>query len=327
MFSIIDISINRRLKEKRCFDINKLKLLVIMKDYSKFVHSEPHYLAEELALNTDLIVWNEPGNIHEILKEIRFTPDFILIYLYRSAEQYSPPISGLSTLKIPFGVYVEDLHNLINFSQGIIEDKVQHIFTCYRDTFYKMYPDFIDKVRWLPHHVNTKIFKNYLMQKDLNMLLMGAKDKNVYPLRHKIIKKLKKNPDFLYHRHPGYRNIENTENQFVKENYAKEINRAKVFFTCDSIYQYPILKFFEVPACHTLLLAPSSKELFDLGFRPGENFVEINNKNFINKASYYLQNDEERERITANGFKLVHERHTSEIRAKELIDMIKEIIQ
>jgi spore maturation protein CgeB len=105
-----------------------------------------------------------------------------------------------------------------------------------------------------------------------------------------------------------------------------EINRAKIFFTCDSIYKYPVNKYFEVLACKTLLLASDSPELYDLGFRSGDNFVAINKHDFLEKAEYYLRNDDERKRIANNGYMLVRKRHSTATRAKELTKMIIKIL-
>lgn len=306
--------------------MRKLKLLLIIRDFSKWIHTEPHYLAKELSNSTNLVVWHDPGNIHDIINHIKFVPDFILIYLYGSIESISPPITGLNSLTIPYGIYLEDLHNINNLPQKITNDNVKYIFTCYRDSFYRMYPELVDKVRWLPHHVNTQIFKDYNLPKENNMLMIGAIFQAYYPLRYKILQTLSNNPDFVYHHHPGYRDINDNENKLVKENYAKEINKAKIFFTCDSIYQYPVLKYLEAPACKTLLLASDSRELYDLGFRPGENFIAINEHNFVEKAEYYLRNEKEREIIAENGFKLVHEKHSTLKRTQDLIMMIHEIL-
>jgi glycosyltransferase involved in cell wall biosynthesis len=297
---------------------------MISKDFSQWVHIERSGLQKELSLTTDLEVWHRPGNIHNILKQIRFVPDFIFIYIYGSAN--CPDITGLETLKIPYGIYLEDLHRLEKFQSTVRKNNIKHIFNCYRDTFNKNYPQFQDRMIWLPHHVDLHLFKELDQSKDISMLMMGAVNQKYYPLRHKIVETLSGNPDFVYHPHPGYRNVKDDEGLFVREKYVEEINRAKLFFTCDSIFKYPVNKYFEVLACNTLLLASDSPELRDLGFLPGENFVAINEHNFLEKAEYYLQNDQERKRISLNGYNMVRSKHSTEIRAKELVAAIESIL-
>lgn len=60
----------------------KLKLLVTTGDFSKFLARDVHYLLEELEKITDLTIWYTAGNIHDVLSQLDFTPDFILINEY-----------------------------------------------------------------------------------------------------------------------------------------------------------------------------------------------------------------------------------------------------
>ena len=76
----------------------------------------------------------------------------------------------------------------------------------------------------------------------------------------------------------------------MNEKYAQELNRAKIFFTCGSALRYPLLKFYEAPACRTLLLAEPNQDIFDLGFKDGTHFIACEVEDFYDKAKYYLQN-------------------------------------
>ncbi|WP_286163048.1 glycosyltransferase [Bacillus sp. es.034] len=298
--------------------------MLISNDFSQWLHTERYGLQKELSSITDLEVWHSSGNIHSILKNIRFVPDFILIYLYGSIN--CPKISGLETLKLPFGVYVEDVHSLDKFNYHVTVNNIKHIFNCYRDAFIRVHPKLVNRMIWMPHHIDLNLFKDMNQPKSIPMLMMGATKKSIYPLRHDILTSLSNHPQFVYHPHPGYRNISNRENLFIRERYVQEVNKAKLFFTCDSIYKYPVKKYFEVLGCNTLLLASDSKELRDLGFIPGENFVAINQNDFLKKAKYYLYNKSERQRISTNGYNMVRNKHSTQIRAKELTIAIKRII-
>ncbi|MFY0543709.1 glycosyltransferase [Brevibacillus sp. H7] len=304
-----------------------MKLLIITGDKSKRLNPHIHYLFDELAHITDLTLWYEPGNIHDILKKIPENPDFILINEH--GEKNCPKITGLSTLTIPYGVYVHDVHyNIKQRRIEMVKDKVQYIFSIYRDPFYRWYPAFKQKMKWLPHHVNPKLYRDYGLKKEIDFLLMGAVNQQMYPLRCKILKTMKKKPTFVYHPHPGYRDYEEHEKNryFIGEKYAREINRAKMFFTCDLSYKYPVKKYYEVLASNTLLLAPASQELKDLGFIPGVHFVAINEHDFEQKAEYYLRHEEERRNIAEQGYRMVHEKHTTAIRARQLVEMIQDLL-
>ncbi|NLY80088.1 MAG: glycosyltransferase family 1 protein, partial [Lysinibacillus sp.] len=106
-----------------------------------------------------------------------------------------------------------------------------------------------------------------------------------------------------------------------------ELNRSKMFFTCGSSYKFPVLKFFEAPACKTLLLAEANPDILELGFKDGVNFVACDKTNFNEKAMYYLKNEKERMRITENGYKFIHANHTDDVRAKNFVNEIREFIK
>ncbi|MFB5761230.1 glycosyltransferase [Paenibacillus medicaginis] len=306
-----------------------INILFITGDFSKYLADGTYHLLNELKKRANIAEWHQPGDIHEIIAKLDQPPDFVFVNEF--GETNCPVISGLDTLTLPFAIYVHDIHyNHKQRNEEMKNIKVKYIFTRYRDGFKHFYPDLSPLMRWLPQHAPTTIFYDYALPKDIDMLLMGSTDQHYYPLRFKIYEKLKNESNFLCHPHPGYRNIEENEHQskqvLVRENYAQEINRAKLFFTCDSILHYPITKYFEVPSCNTLLLAPAIPELYDLGFIPDQHFVDINEDNFVEKAQYYLDHEEERIQIARNGYELVQNYHSSAKRAEMLLAEIKDIL-
>ena len=86
------------------------------------------------------------------------------------------------------------------------------------------------------------------------------------------------------------------------------------------------MKYFEALACGTLLLASSSPELEELGFIDGETFVAVDKESIVEKVSYYLMHDEERERIIQQGRQLILNRHTTEKRVDGLLEIISKLI-
>ena len=231
-------------------------------------------------------------------------------------------------MKTPFAVGLHDLHfRYPNRKKYLLKEEVKYIFTYYRDKFLQWYPEFAENMIWIPHHVNTEIYKDYGLPKDIEMLMMGSTLEDFYPLRVSIAKRFADRPEFVHHQHPGYRSVKVDEkNVFVGESYAKELNRAKISLTCDSILHYPLMKYFEITACNSLLLAPYSDELYDLGFIPGVNFVSINEHNFEEKADYYLKHDKEREMIALNGMRMSHKLHATTKRVAEFLQQVEKIL-
>jgi spore maturation protein CgeB len=75
---------------------------------------------------------------------------------------------------------------------------------------------------------------------------------------------------------------------------------------------------------NTLVLADKPQTADDLHFIPDENFIEINRENWKEKLEYYLEDDNERERVAQNGYDTVMRYHSSKIRAKHLLAYLKE---
>ncbi len=302
----------------------RLILLIITRNYENNVVQGFNYLMDELAKITNVMVWYELGNIHATLQRLPLKPDLIILNEHGSK---GPEIQGLSDLSIPTVAYLHDLHcKTEKIKNSIRRDKIGYIFSIIRDKFCEWFPEFISIAYWLPHHVNPLIFDDYNLQRDLDYLLMGNTYKRIYPLRHTILRKMKASNQFSYHPHYGYSIDKAIMPHCLGKDYADEINRAKIFFTCDSIYQYPVQKYFEVLACKTLLLAPSSQELVDLGFIAGVHYVEIDDTNFKQQAEYYLHNENERLKIAEQGYQMVHANHTTPIRAAQLVEMIENIL-
>ena len=306
--------------------IGNLKLLFITKEFSSHIEKSTLYLIEELKKEVDLMIWSTDAHIETILKEVPFTPDYILLNDHKF--DYCPEIHGLKNCGIPCGIIMHDLQYKRSTRKRFIErENIQHIFSIYRDKFIEWYPEYVPMMTWLPHHVPTSIFKDYQLNKDTNFLLMGSIYKELYPLRAFIVDQLKNDPGFVCHPHPGYSLMDHKKEGYkIQEEYAMEINRSHMFFTCDSNYHFPVLKYFEVLGCRTLLLASGSKELVDLGFIDGETFVEINQNNVIEKAYYYLSNQQLSGKIIQKGAHLIETEHSTKVRAKQLIQKIESLI-
>jgi len=312
--------------------MKRLKILYFTVDLTKNLQKDPLYFIQELEKlpELDIRILYKSGNIHDIIKELDFLPDFIFIDEIEHFRKTQGFIEGLKEVNIPSGILIHDLHrdNEIH-SKYVIENEIDLVFTYYRDAFLRFYPELADRMVWFPKHINPNIFKDYQLPKEIDYLMMGATQKRFYPLRSYIHRKMRNHPGFVYHGHPGYKDFseEEKEKLYIDEKYAKEINRAKIFFTCDLILKYPISKYFEVLACNTLLLAIGSQELRDLGFQDGETFVEINRKNFREKARYYLENEKERLEIAKRGYEMVHTHFQTKKRAKQFVDTIKSFLR
>lgn len=314
-------------RSKAVASVNPCKVLFITGDFSKYVQRSFHHFSMALSELVNLSLWHKSGHIRDILKGLPERPDFILLNDIR--ERHCPRIEGLAELDIPVGAIVHDTHFNIEERKAFLKtNHIKHIFTIYRDPFLKLFPEFAHQMHWFPHFVDTKIFRDYELKRDIDYLLLGCTAASVYPLRKVMLDRMKSRKGFYHEEHPGYRDMtaEEENKVLVNRNYAKAINRAKIFLSCDSTYHYPLRKYYEVLACRTLLLSSVSKELLDLGFIPGVHFVEVTEDNFEWKAQYYLKNRAERNRIAEAGYEFIRKHHTVKHRARKFVDTIQEIL-
>ena len=305
--------------------MRKINLVYSTVDRSNHLIRYGEYFKRELLRLPDvnLFLIEEDMSIDKILAVVPFTPDFIFFDDF--TKNYD--MFGLRDVDVPKAVLYWDIHRTQDeFRIFVWKNKIDLVFSFYRDTFGRYFPEFANKFRWLPNHVNLHEFKDYGLNKEIDFLLMGATLKKVYPLRAKIAQEMAGMKGFVHHQHPGYRDFAPDEGEYVGESYAREINRAKIFFTDDSIFKYPIAKYFEVPACNTLLLAPGSRELNHLGFVDGVTFVEINEHNYLKKAMYYLEHGDERLAIARRGYEMVRNNHSTPIRARQFVNHLRDYL-
>lgn len=308
--------------------MKKFKLLISTVDQSQYFRRKREFFKEELAKLPDVEVKlvDQEGDIRDIMKDLNFTPDFI----YIDDLTKNKPLLGLDKISIPKGLLFEDLQkNQDKFRTFMSANKIDIVFAYYRDAFLRFFPEKKDHFIWVPPYIQTTLFKDYDLPKEINYLLMGSLNEKVYPLRTLIAKSMMNVPGFVRHPIPQRKNytVEDERKAYIMENYAREINRAKIFFTDDCLYHFPVFKYFEVLACNTLLLASGSPELEELGFVNEKTFVEINSENYYEKALFYLKHKDKRKVIAKKGYEMVRARHTTRIRVREFIDNIKRFLK
>lgn len=304
-----------------------MKLLFITKNMENYVEKSSFYLAEVLKQKVDLTVWHDHGDIKEILSVLPEQPDFILLNDFK--PDYCPFIRNLRTSSIPYGAMVHDLkYKTKQRKKWLAQEKVEHIFSVYKRPFQALFPEFVDKMHWLPHHVPADVFYDRGKNRPVNWLLAGAVIQHIYPMRTAFQNILRNEKGFINLKHPGYRNIDPSELSYMTgTQYAGELNRAKMLVTCDSIEHFALLKYFEASACGTLILGTENDELNELGFKDGITIVKVDPSTIREKAYYYLNNHTSREEIIQRAKQLIEEKHTTEIRTDELLKQISLILE
>lgn len=118
--------------------------------------------------------------------------------------------------------------------------------------------------------------------------------------------------------------LEKDPRYIVGREYAEVIRSTRVFIFGTSIYKHPIKRLFFGLGSGTCVLMDTPNCADKLGLMDGENYVSINKDNCIEKLKWILDDEEERSRIAKNGLRLAQERHTHDVRAKEVLRILQD---
>jgi hypothetical protein len=230
-----------------------------------------------------------------------------------------------SKIKIPKICIVEDTGNAVNtnYIKKISECGFDALFCRYRQEFLKYQKSYVNKfnkLEWLPWGVNLDIFKDYGLEKEYDVTMAGYHFPPYYYYRYMAFDILEDKKYFTELPHLGYFE---KEDGVYGEDYAKFLNKSKISITCGMVYNRPVMKFYEIPASRTLLVANMFKELSELGFKHNENMVVMDLDNLDKQMKDLIADDDMRNEITDNGYKFVRENHSVDIRAKQFIEELK----
>jgi spore maturation protein CgeB len=234
---------------------------------------------------------------------------------------------NLKYLRCPKAMVIEDNHDVVPKWQVLkgADKGVEILFHRGNESFHRFHPEARDMYRciWLPFAVNTKIFKPSNGKKN-GVLHVGQVGQKHYPLRVRLINELADKPWFTRVVRPS-ESIEKKYKWPVREEYAELISQAWICVTCGSRYDAAVQKFFEIPACGTVLMSNWFKDLKTLGFENGKSMVAYQEP-IAEQIEVMLEDPQRLERIAKRGYDLMHQKHTMEIRAKQFVDQVKRVI-
>ena len=170
-------------------------------------------------------------------------------------------------------------------------------------------------IKWFPCSVNTDIFKpNNNVQRKNKLCLISGYGITYYPYRNtagKILEPVKL--------------IDIYSERFIGDDYIKNLQSYICHLSGSSIRAITPAKMFEIMASGSLMLTDAGweyglKELF-----PNDSYCTYNKEDYsdvITKAKKIINEPAFREYTTTKALKCVREKHTHEVRGKELIDII-----
>jgi hypothetical protein len=174
----------------------------------------------------------------------------------------------------------------------------------------------------ISHCAEQTIYRDYGEEKKYDVLLVGALNPKYYPFRCRLANLIRTKMDSKIRckilEHPGP-NLLHSHGAILEE-YAKEINRAKITLTCSSKYRYRLGKYVEIPMCASILggdLPDENQQFFRqfmLVLDPMESDDEI-----IRHIMEYVQNDDIRLQKIKHGLDLARN-YTQECYASRFLN-------
>lgn len=188
--------------------------------------------------------------------------------------------------------------------------------TCWSTRLESTHPLY-DKVIFFPHAADVI---NNKSKRERGGCLTGCLSLPYYPFRN-AVKKLPVSIDVLSHpRHLKERAITGVK-------YFDHLSQYKVSFTCKSVLNYTVAKYFEIMACGCILIAEKINEVEQavLGLRHGENCFLFDLDEIDKIPALYndiLNNYSKYEIIAKKGQELIQKKHAPEHRVQYLFNII-----
>jgi hypothetical protein len=303
-----------------------LKILILTKKFAEKMpkHQHKYDMLTAIEKEADVRYWHADGDILDILPRIDFEPDFIFHYDIEWHNAFAPKIANLNKVGILKGCYVLDVH----YAKSVRLDyfrkaKPDIIFSATKYPFLKAFPDCASRFSWLPFGINADVFKDYGLDKDIAYSLVGLINEQ-YPFRMEVLKQMSGKEGFKHFRHPGH--TTKAPGMFINDKYAKAINRSMMSFTCGSRLAVPVAKFFEIPACRTLMLAEPNADIEELGFRAGVHYEACGRSDFYDKALKLRADEQRRTQMTNDGYAFIHNHHRNETRAVQFVAAVRQLL-
>ena len=177
----------------------------------------------------------------------------------------------------------------------------------------------------IPYPINPNVFKDYGQDKPIDVLLTGAIDRKIYPLRFRFERMIRTGAfhpyDAVHEKHPGYR-LNDPNKEAVR--YAKLLGSAKVCLADTSKYGYAAEKYHEIPACGSVLCGNVPRE------RQGDFrsfMIEVNeawpDAKIVQHIKRYLAQPHEIVSRSSYGYGYVHSNFTVDHYARELLNVLE----
>jgi hypothetical protein len=168
-------------------------------------------------------------------------------------------VEDLGNLPIPVCVIIQEAYNRQKTLRTIRNSGAKLVIFTYQNEMPQYQEELEAEDRhciWIPHSADERTYKDYGMDKTIDVLIVGNMNQDIYPFRNRLARiawreMRKRSYKVVWLPHPGYE-LPPKGKALVGENYARTINQAKLVVTCTSRHRYALCKLAEIPLCRAL---------------------------------------------------------------------------
>ncbi|MCC6932325.1 MAG: glycosyltransferase family 1 protein [Deltaproteobacteria bacterium] len=232
-----------------------------------------------------------------------FEPDCIVYH----DDSWPIAVTGLENLQIPKIFYSVDAHHHWRW-HGHFGALFDLVLVALKDYLVKFHP-FCPQVEWFPLWAPIEMVPE--KEKTIDVCFRGNLNPNLHPLRVEFFEKLQKLITVDVKQGP----------------YTKDFPRSKIVIN-EAVKDDVNFRIFEAVASSALLITPAIANGLNELFAPGEELVlyeKGNVQDACDKIKYYLEHEEERQRIADSGFRRVQACHSVKKRTEQLAMFMEKI--
>jgi len=307
-----------------------MRLLVLSPNYSKRVNwGHQHIRDAILARVENSIQYGEacefqgktyiPDICEEVSKVIGY-PDTILMENWKNMNKYSGGAASNCFKAFMLCDYYPDSRGNLGKYNALLNRHSIDLAICPT-------PDVMKHVRdqkalgnlpkslktiWITQGVETNIFMKRDLPKEYDVMAVFGLVSYVYPNRP--------NVQTLVSNMAGVNALVGDWKSGIKHyEYARAINKSKIFVNCNGINNQVLMKYFEIMASGTLLLTNLPNDYKEFGLIPGKHFAVWRTLTDLqDKLYYFLEEDAVREAIADQGMSFVRENYSAEVIAIQI---------
>jgi hypothetical protein len=220
-------------------------------------------------------------------------------------------------------VMTDDLHHGRHAMRDALR-QADGVLATYAPRMDKHFPELDpSRVSWVPHAAGPDFLLPVNETPRPVVFVSGAMGE-VYPLRMQMRELAHRRPELArLHVHPGYDcTYDYSSDERIGRRYAESMRDCRAAFTDALVHHYVVAKHFEIPATGALLIADRAvaPQLEKLGFVDGEHYVSTTAGELEATIERAVdpRNALEIDAIRRRGHTLVHERHTTLHRARQI---------